>query len=75
MTGALRSLIQSEGLSRFSTFSAAGWGWAPSSLANTFVANHDDERGSSTLSYKSANNAYVLAHVMLLGASTVSRAS
>ncbi|KAG8970027.1 hypothetical protein FRC03_011826 [Tulasnella sp. 419] len=41
-------------------------GWISSDLANVFVANHDTERGGSSLSYKSSNNAYVLATIFSL---------
>jgi len=41
-------------------------GWLASNNANVFVNNHDTERGGSSLSYKSGNNVYTLAHVFML---------
>jgi hypothetical protein len=43
-----------------------GWGWIPSSEANAFVADHDTERSGGSLSYKSPNNQYTLAHIFSL---------
>ncbi|KAI0154151.1 glycoside hydrolase superfamily [Xylariaceae sp. FL1272] len=41
--------------------------YPPSASANLFVTNHDCERGyTNSISYTSANNAYVLAHIFLL---------
>ncbi|KAG9038330.1 hypothetical protein FRB95_001742 [Tulasnella sp. JGI-2019a] len=39
------------------------YGWLASSSANAFVANHDTERGGTSLNYLSPNNQYTLAHV------------
>jgi len=44
-----------------------GNGYLPSDKSNVFVVDHDTERDGSTLSYRSANNAFVLAHIFLLG--------
>ncbi|CAE6515532.1 unnamed protein product [Rhizoctonia solani] len=40
-------------------------GWLRSDLANVFVTNHDQERGTNALTYKSGNT-YTLAHVFML---------
>ncbi|KAF8315247.1 glycoside hydrolase [Clavulina sp. PMI_390] len=42
-------------------------GFLPSGKANVFVANHDTERGGSSLNYNSGS-AYTLAHVFMLAA-------
>nr|AOC97454.1 alpha-amylase [Flammulina velutipes] len=41
-------------------------GWVAGSSANVFVANHDTERGGSSLNVNSANNAYVIATIFSL---------
>jgi alpha-amylase len=45
------------------------WGLVESQFANVFIANHDTERESTptTLNSRSANNAYVLASIFMLG--------
>ncbi|KIJ69360.1 carbohydrate-binding module family 20 protein [Hydnomerulius pinastri MD-312] len=41
-------------------------GWVPGTGANVFVADHDTERGGSSLNYQSPSNTYTLAHVFSL---------
>jgi hypothetical protein len=41
-------------------------GWLAPNSASVFVTNHDQERGSTTLTYKSGSNTYILAHVFML---------
>ncbi|KAF9045781.1 glycoside hydrolase [Hymenopellis radicata] len=41
-------------------------GWVSGSTANVFVANHDTERGGSSLNYKSSSNTYVTATIFSL---------
>ncbi|KIY73061.1 glycoside hydrolase family 13 protein [Cylindrobasidium torrendii FP15055 ss-10] len=41
-------------------------GWVSGSDANVFVANHDTERGGSSLNYKSASNTYTTATIFSL---------
>ncbi|KAJ6547108.1 glycoside hydrolase superfamily [Mycena capillaripes] len=45
----------------------AAWGFVDSSIANYIMANQDTERGGSSLNYQSANNAYVLSAIFMLG--------
>jgi len=58
------SAFQSNGIATF--YDLDNNGWISGSSANTFVANHDTERDSSTLSYTSPSNMYTLGHVLML---------
>ncbi|RXW23024.1 hypothetical protein EST38_g2834 [Candolleomyces aberdarensis] len=41
-------------------------GWVPGNIANIFVANHDTERGGSSLNINSPSNSYILATMFSL---------
>ncbi|KAF9512066.1 glycoside hydrolase family 13 protein [Hydnum rufescens UP504] len=60
----LLDAFQHSGISSLTNLNNRGW--LASGQANVFVANHDTERGGSSLSYKSGNNMYTLGHVFLL---------
>lgn len=45
----------------------SAWGFIDSSIANYIMANHDTERGGSSLNYQSPNNMYLLSGVFMLG--------
>ncbi|KAF9502592.1 glycoside hydrolase family 13 protein, partial [Hydnum rufescens UP504] len=60
----LLDAFQNSGISSLTNLNNRGW--LASGQANVFVANHDTERGGSSLSYKSGNNMYTLGHVFLL---------
>ncbi|KAF8596150.1 glycoside hydrolase family 13 protein [Ceratobasidium sp. AG-I] len=62
-TSAIQSAFQSGGISGLNGLESRGW--VASTSANVFVANHDTERGGSSLSYKSGT-IYTLAHVFML---------
>jgi len=61
---ALLSAFSSGGIASLKGISSSGF--LPSNKANVFVAQHDTERGGSSLSYKSPSNEYTLAHVFML---------
>ncbi|CAE6445915.1 unnamed protein product [Rhizoctonia solani] len=62
-TTALQNAFQSDGISSLNDLDSRGW--IASSGANVFVADHDTERGGTSLSYKSGS-IYTLAHVFML---------
>ncbi|KAJ2924842.1 hypothetical protein H1R20_g12260, partial [Candolleomyces eurysporus] len=41
-------------------------GWVPGNIANVFVANHDTERGGTSLNINSRSNSYILATMFSL---------
>ncbi|KAF7359168.1 Alpha-amylase [Mycena sanguinolenta] len=45
----------------------AAWGFVDSSIANYIMANQDTERGGTSLNSQSANNAYLLSAIFMLG--------
>ncbi|KAF7353762.1 Alpha-amylase [Mycena venus] len=45
----------------------AAWGFVDSGIANYIMANQDTERGGTSLNYQSANNAYLLSAIFMLG--------
>ncbi|TFK51273.1 glycoside hydrolase [Heliocybe sulcata] len=63
-TSALQSAFGGSGISGLQNLDSNGW--VPSDRANVFVANHDTERGGSSLNHNSPNNAYVLATIFSL---------
>ncbi|KAG8895744.1 hypothetical protein FRC01_012218, partial [Tulasnella sp. 417] len=63
-TSALQSAFNNGNIASLSDI--ANRGWTASSGANVFVANHDTERGGSSLNYQASNNRYTLALVFSL---------
>lgn len=63
-TSTIKDAFQSSGISSLQNLENRGW--VAGSSANVFVANHDTERGGSSLSYKSSSNTYTLAMVFSL---------
>ncbi|KAK7024013.1 alpha-amylase [Favolaschia claudopus] len=45
----------------------AAWGFVNSGIANYIMANQDTERGGTSLTSQSANNAYLLSGIFMLG--------
>ncbi|KAJ7885418.1 alpha-amylase, partial [Mycena leptocephala] len=45
----------------------AAWGFVDSSIANYIMANQDTERGGTSLTSQSPNNAYLLSAIFMLG--------
>ncbi|PRP89445.1 putative alpha-amylase [Planoprotostelium fungivorum] len=66
----LKRMFESDGIANLVRGNGWGQSWGngylPSDKANVFVVDHDTERDGSTISYKSNNNAFNLAHVFLL---------
>ncbi|KAG8709015.1 hypothetical protein FRC11_005970 [Ceratobasidium sp. 423] len=62
-TSTLQSAFQSGGISSLNDIDNRGWIAADG--ANVFVANHDTERGGTSLNYKSGS-IYTLAHIFML---------
>ncbi|PPR00074.1 hypothetical protein CVT24_008976 [Panaeolus cyanescens] len=63
-TSALKDAFQNGNIASLQNLENRGWVSGPG--ANVFVDNHDTERNGASLSYKSSNNAYVLATVFKL---------
>ncbi|KAG8951106.1 hypothetical protein FRC04_006765 [Tulasnella sp. 424] len=63
-TSAIQSAFNGGTISSLSDIASRGW--TASSGANVFVANHDTERGGSSLNYQASNNIYTLALVFSL---------
>ncbi|EGO22943.1 glycoside hydrolase family 13 protein [Serpula lacrymans var. lacrymans S7.9] len=63
-TSALQSAFGGGGISSLQDLDNQGW--VPGTSANVFVADHDTERGGSSLNYNSPSNTYTLAHVFSL---------
>ncbi|KAG8900275.1 hypothetical protein FRC01_010194, partial [Tulasnella sp. 417] len=63
-TSALQTAFNNGNIASLSDIASRGW--TASSGANVFVANHDTERGGSSLNYQASNNIYTLALVFSL---------
>ncbi|KAF8654629.1 hypothetical protein AX16_003510 [Volvariella volvacea WC 439] len=63
-TTTLRDAFQGGGISNLQNLDNRGW--IASGQANVFVANHDTERGGSSLRYNSPSNTYITAHIFSL---------
>ncbi|KAJ7184463.1 alpha-amylase [Mycena filopes] len=68
-SSALTYFTGSPGIAALVTPSPMGaaWGFVDSSVANYLMANHDTERGGTSLNSRAANNAYLLSGIFMLG--------
>jgi alpha-amylase len=62
----LKRMFTSGGIGYMTNWGES-WNYDASKDVNVFVANHDTERNGDSLTPKSANNAYKLANILLLG--------
>jgi glycosidase len=62
----LKDAFEDDGIASLRSPESMGYSPSDSGSSNTFVANHDTERNGETLTAKSPNNMYTLAHVWIL---------
>lgn len=63
----LKRMFTTDGIGYMANWGEGTWNYDASKNANVFVANHDTDRNEDSLTPRSANNAYKLANIFLLG--------